>query len=159
MRRIVLLAAVLALAGCEGVGSLFEGPDVPPVHSSPRPTSGSGQTMRGIDGADLTAAQPLPLPQPGDFVPGMVAPYTLPPPNVPGSPAQAVQPSEPALLEAPRSGAIMTTHGFAPTYTGGNGITTFTATGGGVGLVVPNANGTSTLIGPNGTIGTAPRIN
>ena len=34
---------------------------------------------------------------------------------------------------------------------------TYTAPGGGVGIVVPNGNGTNTLIAPDGSVSTAPQ--
>jgi hypothetical protein len=35
-------------------------------------------------------------------------------------------------------------------------VQTYTAPGGGMGIVVPNGNGTSTLIAPDGTVTTVP---
>ena len=40
---------------------------------------------------------------------------------------------------------------------GNGGVQTYTpSTGGGVGIVVPNGNGTSTLVGPDGSVQTVP---
>ena len=52
--------------------------------------------------------------------------------------------------------SVTTPQGVAPVYQNPNGVTTFTAPGGGQGIMVPNGNGTSTLIGPDGSIQTVP---
>ena len=39
---------------------------------------------------------------------------------------------------------------------GGNGVQTYTDPKGGTGIVVPNGNGTSTLIGADGSVTTVP---
>jgi hypothetical protein len=38
----------------------------------------------------------------------------------------------------------------------GNGVHSYNAPGGGQGIIVPNGNGTSTVIGPNGSVQTVP---
>jgi hypothetical protein len=171
MRRTALLALSFALAGCQFAGSPFDGfggflYDTHTFRSNPNLPASSGETIQRVEGQDVVIP-PL-LPEPGDVWPGpikpipsmqdlqQVNPATLPPPNVPAAPPPPLFPGEPTLPQGPKSGTITTPQGPTTTYQGGNGITTYQAPGGGQGIVVPNGNGTSTLIGPNGEIQTIP---
>jgi hypothetical protein len=74
----------------------------------------------------------------------------LPPPT----PPQATNPTPPARNPA---GQVYTTpNGPAVTGGGGPGYQTTTTPGGGSAIIVPNGNGTSTIIHSNGTIETVP---
>ena len=73
-------------------------------------------------------------------------------PIAPPSPAPvAVQPAI-----APRGRVLQTPGGPATTTIGGNGVETFIMPSGRTGIVMPNANGSLTLIGPDGTTQTVP---
>jgi len=80
--------------------------------------------------------------------PPMATPYAQPSPNFGPT-------ATPPAQSAPRSNTVLTPSGPAVT-SGGSGVQTYTAPGGGTGLMVPNGNGTSTLIGPDGTVQTVP---
>ena len=96
----------------------------------------------------------------------------LPPidsPNPRGSSSPPPPPATPAALPAPRpippqsatpspaTGRVLQTPGGpATTSIGSNGVETFTLPTGRTGIVMPNANGTLTLIGPDGTTQTIP---
>lgn len=100
-------------------------------------------------------------------------PIDAPPPR--GSSSPPPPPVGPAALTAPRAAApaalppavapspggrvLQTPQGPATTVIGGNGVETFTLPSGRTGIVMPNANGTLTLIAPDGTTQTiaAPR--
>ena len=69
----------------------------------------------------------------------------------PSPPAVAVQPAI-----APRGRVLQTPGGPATTTIGGNGVETFIMPSGRTGIVMPNANGSLTLIGPDGTTQTVP---
>jgi hypothetical protein len=85
---------------------------------------------------------------------------STPPPSVqPGLPtvegAPAPTPAPPG--QAPPTGQVFQTpNGPVVSNPGNNGIQTFTAPRGGQGIVIPNGNGTSTLIGPDGSVTTVP---
>ena len=86
-----------------------------------------------------------------------------PPPPLPpatATPPRATAPTlPPPVPTAPTSRVLQTPQGPATTTIGGNGVETFTLPSGRTGIVMPNANGTLTLIGPDGTTQTiaAPR--
>jgi hypothetical protein len=86
----------------------------------------------------------------------------------PSQPAASVAPRPPAARPAPApppapapvgSRILQTPAGPAITTIGSNGVETYTLPSGRTGIVMPNANGTLTLIGPDGTTQTiaAPR--
>lgn len=64
--------------------------------------------------------------------------------------------SAPNLPNAQVPRTLITPQGPVTTNPGGNGITTYTMPNGGTGIVVPNGNGTSTLVGPDGSVTTVP---
>ncbi len=87
-----------------------------------------------------------------------------PPPAVALPPASiaAPRPAPPAAATTPAASAgrvLQTPSGPAVTTIGSNGVETYTLPTGRTGIVMPNANGTLTLIGPDGTtqIVAAPR--
>jgi hypothetical protein len=103
-------------------------------HPQPRPDGPPVQAGRRGSSSPPTAEAPVP----------QVSPYAAAPNRQPAQPP-------------PRSGTIQTPQGPAALSSGGGGVQTYTPpTGGGVGLVVPNGNGTSTLIGPDGSVQTVP---
>ncbi len=67
------------------------------------------------------------------------------------------RPAAPAAIAPPEGGQIVNTpSGTGVTTGGGAGYQTMTLPGGGTAIVVPNGNGTSTVIKPDGTIQTIP---
>lgn len=84
---------------------------------------------------------------PGSAQPGTVAPSQSLPPLPPGTPTQPVTPG---------SRVFQTSSGPAATTVGPNGVETFRNSNGQTGIVVPNGNGTSTLIAPDGSVQTVP---
>lgn len=82
-------------------------------------------------------------------------------PSPPAGPAATPRPLAPqaTLPPAPQPAAgrvLQTPQGAATTTIGGNGVETYTLPNGRTGIVMPNANGTLTLIGPDGTTQTIP---
>jgi hypothetical protein len=72
-------------------------------------------------------------------------------PATPDFAPTATPPSQPA----PQVRTLQTPQGPATT-SGGPGVQTYTGPTGTTGLVVPNGNGTSTLIAPDGSVQTVP---
>jgi hypothetical protein len=71
-------------------------------------------------------------------------------------PGMSVAPSPtPPSQSAPAPRTLVTPGGPATT-SGGPGVQSYTDQKGGTGLVVPNGNGTSTLIAPDGSVQTVP---
>ena len=141
MRRIALLGLTCLLAGCQFVGNPFDGfggflADTAPLRSNPNLPPGADETVRRAEGQDFSV-DPL-LPEPGDIWPGPMQPIPtmqdlqqrnsmepLPPPNVPGAPPPPVFPDSQSSTPPP-----------APTAQD---------------VLVPNGDGTSTLVSPDGT--------
>ena len=98
-----------------------------PAQPSPGPATRGSSTPPGPAGT----LPPGPAPRPA-------APPTLPPATPPST----------QVLPTPNGPAVSTQMG--------NGVQTYTDPKGGMGIVVPNGNGTSTLIGPDGSVSTVP---
>jgi hypothetical protein len=79
---------------------------------------------------------------------GVVQPPRVRPPHTPAAPAPIAPPAGGQIVNTP-TGTCVTTGG-------GAGYQTMTLPGGGTAIVVPNGNGTSTVIKPDGTIQTIP---
>jgi hypothetical protein len=73
-------------------------------------------------------------------------------PQLPPPPPVAAQPPMPPA-PPPATQTYQIPSGTAVGTQNANGVQTYTDQNGGVGIVVPNGNGTSTLIGPNGVSG------
>ena len=81
---------------------------------------------------------------PGSAQPGL----TVPPPPAPITQRAPLQSApRPSTVQTPGGAATLNSTGSVKTYTDPSGKT---------GIVVPNGNGTSTLIGPDGTVQTVP---
>jgi hypothetical protein len=185
MRRIALLLLPTLLAGCgayvgnpsAGLGG-FLGDVFSLGGNSNRPAIDSDNARR-VMGATVET-EPLQV-EAGNVWPGPLPPArtmsdmqrdmgTLPPIDAPrGSssppppaatpaslPAARPIPSQPPVRAVPAGRVLQTPGGPATTTIGGNGVETFTLPGGRSGIVMPNANGTLTLIGPDGTTQTIP---
>lgn len=110
---------------------------------------------RGTTPAEEGGSPPYasPTPSQGSSVPPGPAPKMTPlPQQVPIRPGPA-----PKLPSAPQPGQVVPTPGGPGTISGGtSGYRTMTLPGGGSAIVVPNGNGTSTIIKPDGSIETIP---
>jgi len=97
---------------------------------------------------------PAQIPRGSSTPPGSALPQVAPPLGAPAAP-QATAPAAP--LTPPRPGQVVPTpSGPGVTSGGTSGYQTMTVPGGGSAIVVPNGNGTSTIIYPNGKIETVP---
>jgi hypothetical protein len=124
-------------------------PELGPVPAGPGQIPGLG-TLPGMQ----NAPSPLPAPNPGTgTAPG--ASLTLPPLTGMTPPVKSPY-VEPPDLVMPKVGTSITTPQGAATITGGtaNYQTLAPINGQGGGILIPNGNGTSTLVMPNGTIST-----
>ena len=156
--------------------------DVLRLSGNPNRPAADSPNARRVMGAEIVA-DPLES-EPGNIWPGPLPPVrtmsdmqremggTLPPIDAPSprgsssSPAPAATPAslpsarpiapQPAVQSMPSSRVLQTPGGLATTSIGSNGVETFTLPGGRTGIVMPNANGTLTLIGPDGTTQTIP---
>jgi hypothetical protein len=144
MRRTALIGLALSLGGCQFVGNPFAGGgrflyDTHTFHSNPNLPPESDETTQRVEGKDVNI-QPL-LPEPGDIWPGPMRPIPtmqdlqqqnmepLPPPHVPAAPPAPLFPEE-----SPGQGPPPSQHS----------------------ILVPNGDGTSTLIAPDGSTKTVP---
>jgi hypothetical protein len=124
-------------------GNVWPGPLAPP------------RTMSDMQREMGNPLPPIDAPSPrGSSSP----PPSLPPAAAPARPAAAAT-LPPPVPAAPAGRILQTPQGPATTTIGGNGVETYTLPSGRTGIVMPNANGTLTLIGPDGTTQTiaAPR--
>ena len=163
-----------------GMGGFLGG--VLRLSGNPNRPAADSPNARRVMGAEVVA-DPLES-EPGNIWPGPLPPArtmsdmqremggTLPPIDAPSprgsstSPAPAATPAslpsarpiapQPAVQSMPSSRVLQTPAGLATTNIGSNGVETFTLPGGRTGIVMPNANGTLTLIGPDGTTQTIP---
>jgi hypothetical protein len=130
-------------------GNVWPGP--PP----PEPTLEDIQKMQGTEAPDLA---PLPIPLPGPAPSGSSTPPT---PVQPAAPAQsfATPPRAPAPakpIQPTTLGVVQTSNGPATITKNPNGEQTFTLPSGAIGRAIPNANGTLTLISPDGSVQSVP---
>jgi hypothetical protein len=184
MRRIVFLGMLLTLAGCGGGFSTWS--DLPfTTGSNPNMPPGDSENMRRVVG-ETTAEQPLtpepgdvwpgpikppptlrdlenqsgelqePLPSVGSStLPGSTQPGLAPLPAMPPSVTSATPHT---VLTPPAAGQVYQTNKGPSVSTGGNSNYQTLSTPGSAGqsIVVPNGNGTSTIIHPDGTVETVP---
>ena len=185
MRRLLLpLLLAIPLSGCathvgnpsEGLGGFLSN-TFSWRGGGNRPALDSANARRVMGGAE--EAEPL-LPEAGNVWPGPLPPARtmadlqrdmstpLPPIDAaPGASRAAAAPAaapaarptpvpSPVPAPVPAGRLLQTPQGPATTVIGGNGVETFTLPNGRSGIVMPNANGTLTLIGPDGTSQTIP---
>jgi hypothetical protein len=182
MRRIALLGLCLFASGCgryasnpfDGFGGFVA--DTHTLNSDPNQPLGDSDTMRRVRGMSANS-EPL-LPEPGNVWPGPVeasptlgdlekmnpdqmlkpgAEMTFPrtSPGLSVAPSSMAPSPTPPSQPAPPIRTLNTPTGPA-TVSGGGGVQSYTDQKGGTGLVVPNGNGTSTLIAPDGSVQTVP---
>jgi hypothetical protein len=181
MRRSALLCCALAapvlLAGCTGTGVFFDH-TIDWFDENPNGPAGNSEMFQRLRGEPL-AITPL-LPEPGNVWPGP------PPPELTLQEIEQQQQQQPGAPAAagPADRRVPHSEGEAPAVVRPNRVpnlaappqqtpngTSLDVTGGikvpgyrqlqppaptGKGILVPNGNGTSTLIGPDGSISTVP---
>ncbi len=166
-----ILAGLLALSSCTQVHVPFF------AGSDPYQPAGTGETMRRVQGqppkvAPLTTAAGNVWPPPVKAVPTLETlereQLTLPnqpaPPATPGASAPAAVPGGgigrlPAIPPVPRVAGtppFNTPEGTVVPSTGTGGYSTVRLPNGTTGIVVPNGNGTSTIIRSDGSVETVP---
>ena len=170
MRRTALLGLTCLLAGCQFAGNPLDGGgtflyNTHLFNPNPNLPAGQEETTQRVEGRDVTVP-PL-LPEPGDIWPGPMQPIPsaqelqqqnlqqLPPPYVPAAPPPTLFPETPPP-PAPASPSGTAPHAPATGDIGTSGVHSVTMPGGGQGVLVPNGNGTSTLIGPDGSMQIVP---
>jgi hypothetical protein len=119
-----------------------------PVQPTPTLQDIERQTMQEEQTGHAT--QPVPR---GSSSPPPSGPALIPPTMAPSpAPQPPVQPPSQPLT----SRAYPTPNGPVTGSQLGNGVQTYLDPKGGTGIIVPNGNGTSTLIGPDGSVTTVP---
>jgi hypothetical protein len=147
-------------------GNIWPGPqppeptleDIERQQNTTAPTPGGPGPAPSLSGPAQVPPGPVLRGQPRVVPQGSSAPPSQVPAVV-SAPAPAAAPPKapaPRYPNGPPSPTINTPQGPSATTSGGNGITTYTVPGGGTGIVVPNGNGTNTLVGPDGSVQTVP---
>lgn len=170
MRRIWMLGVLVALAGCEGHNTWWNPPFTPGFN--PNRPYGDSINMRRVTGS-ATAVAPL-TPEPGDIWPGPVPEMptlqdveresgllermsTMPQSNAPGTLPSQPMATPNATPPAPNPAGRIVNSPSGPSVTsGGTAGYQTTTTPRGSAIIVPNGNGTSTIIHPDGRIETVP---
>ncbi|HLJ06064.1 MAG TPA: hypothetical protein VKT26_07320 [Acetobacteraceae bacterium] len=141
-------------------GDVWPGPlpPEPTLQELEQQTGQQGQTEQPVPGSTNYRSQAPNLPPPparrGSSTPPVPNQPALPPlPNP--APPQATNPVPPPARN-PAGQVYQTPSGPAVTNGGTNSYQTTTTPGGGSSIVVPNGNGTSTIIHSDGTIETVP---
>jgi hypothetical protein len=143
-------------------GKIWPGPLPPPTTLKDLEMSGlTSQPEAPVPGSPLQrngGGAPTPSPNPATGS-GMPPPSAMPelanPQSATGTPSYAM-PAAPPPGRNPAGQVIHTQEGPAVTTGGGPGYKTTVSPGGGQSIVVPNGNGTSTVIHPDGRIETIP---
>ena len=178
MWRYALLGLTLLLPGCAPFGDFLG--DTFTYDTNPnRPVGDESENMKRVHGQDVPVG-PL-LPEPGRIWPQEIeavptlqelekatnqgqpppplttpepfVPHAQPRPAAPGGPA----PATPVPGVSTPSPTVTTPSGPQVPATSSGGVQTIPPSGGqSGGILVPNGNGTSTLISPNGTVTTIP---
>ena len=104
------------------------------IKETPQLPSGAEMKLPGVRGSSTPPGPVTPAPA--------ASPVLSAPPTPPAQPAPAIK-----TLQTPQGPA---------TVSGGPGVQTYTSPTGTTGLLVPNGNGTSTLIAPDGSVQTVP---
>ena len=142
--RRVMGAEVVADPLESEAGNIWPGP-LPPARTMSDMQREMGGSLPPIDAPSLRGSSTPPAPA--------AIPAALPAARLPAAGPIAPQPAVPSM---PSSRVLQTPGGPATTSIGSNGVETFTLPSGRSGIVMPNANGTLTLIGPDGTTQTIP---
>jgi hypothetical protein len=134
-------------------GDVWPGP-IPPEPTLSDIERQQNQEMEQHQGQPSPGQLPPAHPQPrgSSTPPGSPQPGLAPLPSIP--PASFPQTAVPPIQNQPP--IVQTPQGPVMPNPSGNGVHSYNAPGGGQGIIVPNGNGTSTLIGPNGSMQTVP---
>ena len=142
-------------------GDIWPGPlpPAPTMKDLVNAEGGAAQPEQPVPGSPLqrgVVPYPSPNPSPGSSTPpGPVGPGLTAPQPAPPLSSYATPPAAPPG-RSPSGQVIQTPGGPAVTTGGGPGYQTTTTPGGGQAIVVPNGNGTSTVIHSDGRIETIP---
>lgn len=167
MRRITMLGLLIALGGCEGQNTWADLPFT--TGSNPNMPRGDSINLRRVMGTAV-AVNPL-VPEPGDIWPGPVPEMpTLQdverdsgmgariegamPTSASPAPSSVVPNTTPPARDP--TGRIVNAPSGAGVTSGGTSGYQTTTTPRGSAIIVPNGNGTSTIIHPDGRIETVP---
>ena len=152
--RRVMGAEVVAEPLESEAGNIWPGP-LPPARSMSDMQREMGGSLPPIDAPSPRGSSTPPVMPPS---PANLPAASLPAASLPAARLPAAGPiaPPPAVTSMPSSRVLQTPGGAATTSIGSNGVETFTLPGGRTGIVMPNANGTLTLIGPDGTTQTIP---
>jgi hypothetical protein len=136
-------------------GDVWPGP-LPPEPTLQDLQQQAGQaplSERAMPGSSQPPSLPPPLPSRGSSTPPPTSQPAPPPPPRSGAPQATIPPQAPPNA----AGQVLPTQrGPAVTNGGTSSYQTTTTPGGGSAIVVPNGNGTSTIIHSDGTIETVP---
>lgn len=141
-------------------GDIWPGPLPPPptlqdLEKQSNVQPGPEQPVPGSPNAMQEQRQPQPAPRGSSTPPGSSQPGLAPLPNIsPAAPSSAPHAASPG--RNPSGQVIQTPSGPGVTSGGTSGYQTLTTPGGGNAIVVPNGNGTSTIIYSDGRIETVP---
>lgn len=124
-------------------GNVWPGPPPPEKTLQDIERSNGDDMLRPGEELNLGRPRGSGNPPPGTFQP---TPSNTPTADVPLSPPQQAAPTSP-VLQTPQGPAVLNRNGSVSTYTDPKG---------GTGILVPNGNGTSTLIAPDGSVQTVP---
>lgn len=141
-------------------GDIWPGPLPPAPTLKDLEASSGSQPQAPVLGSPLQRGSSAPYPSdtpsvgsstpPGSSQPGLRTPQVAPPISSYAAPAA------PPPARVPGGQVVQTPSGPAVTTGGGPGYRTATQPGGGQSIIVPNGNGTSTVIHPDGRIETIP---
>lgn len=143
-------------------GDIWPGPLAPPPTLQDLEATGglTPQPEAPVPGSPLSRGiqppNPSENPAAGTSTPSAKSPPGLPMPEPAPPLSSYASPPAPPPAHGPAGQVIQTPRGPAVTTGGGPGYQTTTTPGGGQSIVVPNGNGTSTVIYPDGRIETIP---
>ena len=128
-------------------GNVWPGPLPPEMTLQDVARANPDEMLKPGEELDLGHPRGSGTPPPGTFQPN--------PSNTPAADSSFAPRPTPPAQPAPRSSTLQTPSG--PAALGGSGaVRTYTTPSGATGIVIPNANGTSTLVAPDGTVQTVP---
>ena len=151
----------------DGAGGFLR--DTHSFRLNPNQPVGDAPNVLRVEGKSATL-DPL-TPEEGDIWPGPVKPSptlqdieqemqqedrSAPMPSLPPAHPQPTPQGGASSEGASSSMSVAPLPGGRTSVTSGNGVRTYTDPKGGTGIVVPNGNGTSTLVGADGSITTVP---
>jgi len=129
-------------------GNVWPGPP------KPEPTLEDIQKMQGTDMPSLPAPELMPMQVPGSSTPPGSNQPPLPPVSSVSPPPRPAPPAKP--IQQTTVGVVQTQSGPAVITASPNGQQTYTMPNGTTGRAIPNANGTLTLIGSDGSVQSVP---